>query len=395
MDTITHGIAGALIGKAFFDGEDLFTRKPATARRVASIAATLGAIFPDADIIHDVLSRDPLTLLKWHRSWTHSVVMLPAFALALAALTRYVARKRSWPSPSFAVLLLIYGVGIASHIFLDYATSFGTMLWTPLSRAREQWDLLFIIDFTLTAVVLLPQFVAALYRARDAFPRRALQMWLGFSICAGLAAWLQTLAEFPPSLAAVLLVMVALAALFFAPAVGGWGYRASFKNWNRAGFAAFVVYIGMAAFAHHSAMTRVETFAAEKGIGVETLGALPLPPSLLHWDGLVRTPRGVYEVRMNLRDPYPSGLQDPIEYRYYPDAPPNEFLAAARQLPTVRTYLWFARFPVYRWRKEGDNTVVEFNDLRFLRSRRRPSPFTYRVVYGAQGNVLSQGWAKE
>ncbi len=363
MDTITHGIAGALIGKAFFGGEDLFTRQPLTQRRVAAMAATLGAIFPDVDIVRDVVSRDPMTLLTWHRSWTHSLVMLPAFALGLAALTRYVARKRAISSPSFALLLLIYAVGIGSHIFLDYATSFGTMLWTPLSRTRESWDLLFIIDFTLTAVVLVPQFVAALYRAREGFPRRALRMWLGFSACAGLAAWLLTAAEFPPSLAAMFAVLCILAVLFFAPAAGGWGYRVSLKNWNRAGF--------------------------------ETLGALPLPPSILHWDGLVRTPRGVYEIRMNLSDRFPPGPQDPIVYSYYPDAPPNEFLAVARRLPNVQTYLRFARFPVYRSRKDGGNTVVEFTDLRFFRSRRRPAPFTYQVVFDAEENVLEQGWVKE
>src|SRR5260370_27075407 len=111
----------------------------------------------------------------------------------------------------FGLLLLIYAVGIGSHIFLDYVTSFGTMLWTPLSRTRESWDLLFIIDFTLAAVVLVPQFVAALYRAREGFRWRALQMWLGFSACAGLAAWLLTAAEVPPSLAAMLAVLGILA----------------------------------------------------------------------------------------------------------------------------------------------------------------------------------------
>jgi len=59
MDTITHGIAGALIGKAFFGGEDLFTRQPLTQRRVAAIAATLGAVFPDVDIVRDVASATP------------------------------------------------------------------------------------------------------------------------------------------------------------------------------------------------------------------------------------------------------------------------------------------------------------------------------------------------
>jgi len=39
--------------------------------------------------------------------------------------------------------------------------------------------------------------------------------------------------------------------------------------------------------------------------------------------------------------------------------------------------------------------VVEFTDLRFFRSRRRPAPFTYQVVFDAEENVLEQGWVKE
>src|SRR5690348_3804640 len=79
MDPITHGIAGALIGKGFFSRRHV---------RVPIVAATLGAVFPDVDIIAIQFSRDPLALQRYHRGFTHSFIGLPVFAFALAWLTR-------------------------------------------------------------------------------------------------------------------------------------------------------------------------------------------------------------------------------------------------------------------------------------------------------------------
>ena len=87
MDTITHGIAGALIGKALFNGDDLFTMRPMNRQRIVSWSMMLGAIFPDSDTFRDMFSHNELLVITWHRSITHSLVCLPVFALLLAALT--------------------------------------------------------------------------------------------------------------------------------------------------------------------------------------------------------------------------------------------------------------------------------------------------------------------
>ncbi len=60
MDPVTHGITGALLGKAFFSNRD----KPT--RQVAVFAATLGAVFPDVDTVVDLVSRDPLAIVRYH-----------------------------------------------------------------------------------------------------------------------------------------------------------------------------------------------------------------------------------------------------------------------------------------------------------------------------------------
>ncbi len=107
MDTITHGIVGALIGKAFFAGEASrapfsWSEPPKTAGRVAILACTIGAIFPDIDVLAGPLAHNSLAMMTWHRSITHSVVMLPVWALLLAGLTWFLARRVRWPAPNSA-----------------------------------------------------------------------------------------------------------------------------------------------------------------------------------------------------------------------------------------------------------------------------------------------------
>src|SRR5688572_15239447 len=129
MDTLTHGIVGALIGKAFFadDAPDpsSWRARPQNPGRVAILASTLGAVVPDIDVFAGPLAHNQLAMLTWHRSVTHSLVMLPVWAVVLAVLTGAVARRFRWPAPPTTVLILIYALSISSHIFLDLITSFG------------------------------------------------------------------------------------------------------------------------------------------------------------------------------------------------------------------------------------------------------------------------------
>src|SRR5215831_18715452 len=184
MDTITHGIAGALIGKAYFS--DRYGK-------AATFALTLGAVFPDSDVVADIATADPLAIVKYHRAITHSFVALPFFAFLLAILTRallpWVRRRftrwRDIDAPPLGILTLLYAIGIASHILLDGMTSFGTRMWYAVSSKRVAWDWLFIVDFSFTAILLIPQIIPWIYsarpeRAQGGAKARALRMWLIF-----------------------------------------------------------------------------------------------------------------------------------------------------------------------------------------------------------------------
>jgi membrane-bound metal-dependent hydrolase YbcI (DUF457 family) len=401
MDTITHGIAGALIGKGFF------SENPRTAR-VATFAATVGAMFPDIDILRYGFSSDPLAIVKYHRAITHSFFALPLWALALAFLTRAAlpSLKKSFPrladgnteSPSFLFLTLFYAIGIASHILLDGMTSFGTRMWTPFSQTRVAWDILFIIDFVFTALVLVPQIAAWVFSASgSASPaqsrNRGIAMWLLFTVGAAGAFYIARAVSFPFAAWIIALASAVFALIFFAPAINNWGARIGTAAWCRAGVILTLAYLCCATYAHHVALARVVDAAHAQNIPVARVAALPLPPSLLSWGGNIRTPNGVDQSRFDLRNP------PPPDFHFTPDSPPDPYIAKALDLPEVQLYLGFARFPVIHSTAEGPFHAVDFNETRFIARQhpenQKPTPFSYRVVFDSSGTLVEEGWQSD
>jgi membrane-bound metal-dependent hydrolase YbcI (DUF457 family) len=404
MDTITHGIAGALIGKALFRGEDLFSRRSMNRARIVTWATMLGAIFPDSDVFREIFSHDYMLMITWHRSITHSLLCLPIFAAVLAVISQQFARWRKWNSPSVAQLTGIYAAGMLSHVLLDLVTTFGTMIWSPLAWSRPAWDLVFIVDFSLTGILLIPQLLEWVNRDSLHAKRRALLMWVIFVPSPFFIAAIARIVGAPISDGAIISACLLFSLLFLLPAFRGWGARIPPLIWNRAGFAIACAYIGLTVYAHHVALERVKKFVAFEHIQPESFAALPFPPSLLSWDGLVRTSRGVYEMRIDLTKKSafnesssnagaPDPAAPPIAYKYFPDAPQNPWITRAKQLPEVQKVLWFDRFPVTQFHLENGAPVVEISDLRFAKIRPdRPNGFTYQVRFDTTGNVTSQGW---
>jgi membrane-bound metal-dependent hydrolase YbcI (DUF457 family) len=414
MDTITHGIVGALAGKAFFAGRDVpagFADGEASralsspTARAAIVGCTLGAMFPDIDIFAGPLAHNPLAIMEWHRNITHSALILPFWALLLASASIPIASLLKWKSPPFWTLFAIYAVGIGTHIFLDLATSFGTMVWSPLRYSRPAWDWVFILDLTLTAIALVPQLAAWCYREPGQFWRRAICVWAALAVGTFGAYWFAGAAGygFPAAITGV--VSAIFAAVIFLPAAQGAGFRWTRARWCRAGLAVLCAYIGLAAAAHHEAFADVERFASAQHLQVESLAALPLPPTLTHWVGLVSTPEGVW--RTTFHEPG-SAVEST---QLYTDAKSRDFIEQARKLHDVQVFLWFARYPVWRVRQqEGRQTVIEISDVRFFREhvpdgpvdppqsrsigdiRPRRAGFTFEVVFDAGGSIISHGF---
>ena len=375
MDTVTHGIVGSLIAKGYFSEKH---------GRVAIFAATLGAVFPDVDVVAEGFSHDPLAIVKFHRGITHSWIALPVFALIFAWLTYRIARRFGIETPSWGILSVIYGVAIGSHIALDGMTSFGTRMWDPISQSRVAWDFLFIIDFVFTAIVLLPQIAAWVYRDRTKWRTRATWASVVFALATMGVWYLARAVGFPFQGGTAVVVIGIITGEFLFPALyDPWPDNRA--RWCRFGVYAMVAYILACGVAHHAALARVEQYASTNNISVERIAAIPLPPSLLEWGGAIRSNDGVYSSRFDLRQ------TNAPSFSFRPDSPPDSFTALAVQLPEVRLYWGFARFPVIRTSMEDGHHVVDFFDQRFI-SRREPQPFTYRVVFDDDGEVIEEGW---
>lgn len=374
MDTISTGIGGALFAKALPEE----WRGP---RGVWAVA--LASVVPDADVLAGLLTNNQLAELTAHRAFTHSLlgvaVMAPLLALLLWRFTRDKNYKR---------LLGQVMLGLLWHLFTDLSTSWGTQVFYPFNRDRVVWDWLFIIDFYFSAFLLLPQLVAWTYRERAGALRRGGLLW---AFLAGFAALVIRLASpfFGVSFQWGLLALLAglLAAIFLAPALRDWGFRQSRAAFCRIGVAVFAAYIGVCIVSHALAVRRLEQFiaSAEFRPGVQALAAIPQPLSPFRWSGLILTSAGVYQSWFSVLEAAPP------TYAFFP-SDNNDYVARAQEVPAAKTYLWFARFPVARYRAEGGQHIVEWTDRRFNSFRRRGPSFSFRVVFDAQGQVLFAGF---
>ena len=174
MDPFTHAVLGAIAGAGMGRAQKQRARsgkKDAMAGHTQAmplfLAALIGAVaglFPDIDIITYPIS--PLYYdAYWHRTYTHSAVLAPLWALILSALVYALLRHFSVHRQSFKLIYAICLAGIATHIFGDVITAWGVGVLLPLSEVRLSLGWIFVIDpiFSLTLVLLL----CAIYRGWD------------------------------------------------------------------------------------------------------------------------------------------------------------------------------------------------------------------------------------
>lgn len=136
MDPLTHVATGVAISQLV----------PSPSRGWAALAGFLFAILPDLDYV--LRFTNPLAYLKHHRGFSHSLVALVLYVLVGATLGRLLGGPR-W----FRPLVIIGFLVLASHLFMDWTTSYGTQLLNPFTRAKFSLDWVFIIDPFLSALV--------------------------------------------------------------------------------------------------------------------------------------------------------------------------------------------------------------------------------------------------
>jgi len=153
MDTLTHALSGALLARATAPKDAPLRSIP---RRVA--AGFFACAAPDLDFVLGFVS--PVVYLEHHRGMTHSVVLLPLWALLLSwVLAKLLREPRGWKA--------LYGVtamALGLHIVGDLITSFGTIVFAPLSDARFAWGTTFIIDLWFSGIILAGLLASAFWR---------------------------------------------------------------------------------------------------------------------------------------------------------------------------------------------------------------------------------------
>ena len=241
MDSVTQavlgaGIQGALLGRV-------------QGRRALIYGAALATV-PDLDVL--MRYPDPVSLMTYHRGFSHSIFVLTGLALLLTWLIR-----RYWPQAPYSGrrLFLTLWLVLVTHPLLDAFTVYGTQLFWPLASIPESWSAIFIID----PVYTVPLLLAAVYAVIAGMTRGARRFLAG--------------------------------ALIFSTA-----------------------YLGFGLVGRIAAEQRVRDAMQAQGIAVTELRAIPMPLNTLLWRVIAKTPDGhYYEVVSSWfdREP-PEWLRQPL-----------------------------------------------------------------------------------
>ncbi|MFC0677136.1 metal-dependent hydrolase [Lysobacter korlensis] len=179
MDSVTQIVLGAAVAAAI---------APPGHRRAALLAGAALGTLPDLDFIPiNLVTDDPVARMTWHRSFSHSLLVLPIVAWALWAWFRSRGgRVAQAPRRWFWAMQL----ALVTHPLLDAFTVYGTQLLWPLPPRPVMWSSVFIID-PLYTIWLLIACIAAWWLRERRGAQRALvaglvlsTAYLGFSLLA-------------------------------------------------------------------------------------------------------------------------------------------------------------------------------------------------------------------
>jgi inner membrane protein len=156
VDTLTHALSGALIARAT-------ARKDAPPRSIPRriAAGFFACAAPDLDFVIGYIG--PVEYLLTHRGVTHSLILLPAWALLYSWILAKVLREPG----GWRALYGVTALALVTHIVGDLITSFGTMIIAPFSDWRAAIGTTFIIDLWFTGIILVGLIASAFfYRSR-------------------------------------------------------------------------------------------------------------------------------------------------------------------------------------------------------------------------------------
>ena len=331
MDTLTHALSGALVAR-------LSARRDAPPRAVPRRVAAgfLAAAFPDLDFVIAFFGQVPYLLN--HRGVTHSLLLLPLWALAVAWLLAKLLREPG----GWRAFYGISALAIGTHIAGDVITSFGTMVLAPFSDWRAGIGTTFIIDLWFSGIILAGLAGSLVWR-RTRIPAAVASLVLVGYV--GLQAVLKSQAiEFGRQVAA-------------AQGLGGATVTVQARPVSPFNWTVFVVDDMPYRTAHVNLVREAPRVATPDAGFIARLDAAYQPLDAARWETRSR----------------------------FGDTTEVQALArAAWESPGLAFFRWFADSPAFDGITEG-STCVWFVDLRFVMPGRGTLPFRYGACREAPG----------
>jgi inner membrane protein len=297
MDNLTHSLTGLALARA---GLNRFPH--------ATLLAIIAANIPDVDMASWIQGR--FQALEIHRGYAHSLICLPLMALLAVGITAAISRRRL----PWLLAWMIACIGVASHLLLDWCTSYGTRLLLPFSSRWFYLDIFSLVDWIVLAVLILA--------------------WAG-PFLSGLVS----------------------------SEIGG--RRSSGKGLAIFALLLFVFYAGFRGLMHSRVMSQLESRIYDDVLGgaAVRMAALPRALSPFAWNAIVE---GEHAYRLYQLSAF--GMFDPGEGNVLYKGNWNPDFATASRTPAFRYCLYFSRFPY--WQEAPGSgpeeiNVVTLTDLRF------------------------------
>ena len=331
MDTLTHALSGALLARATAPKDAPPRSLP---RRIA--AGFLACAAPDLDFVTGWFG--PVVYLEQHRGVTHSLLLLPLWALAFSWLLAKILREPNGKTTGWRALYGITAMAIAAHIAGDLITSYGTMVLAPFSDWRAGIGTTFIIDLWFSGIIAVGLLLSIAFRK---------QRW--------------------PAVAALCVL---------------------------------VGYVGFQYVQRERALEFAQQYAMRSGLTGARITAQPRPVTPFNWTVFVSDERAHRFAHVNLVRTEPirytpgDGFIARIDSPYLPldqaiwlvrkryGEVDEQFIEDAWRSEPLAFYRWFADLPAFDG-KEG--SCAYFVDLRFDTPGRGGTPFRYGACRDAPG----------
>jgi inner membrane protein len=138
---------------------------------LATVTMTLAAEAPDLDVLTEFHGR--VFGFAHHRGITHTFVGVP-FVAAFVLLVIYIVyrwrrrgRRDHGPHPRWGLLFWLACLAGLSHILLDFTNNYGVRPFEPFTYKWYSWDIVFIVEPVLWAVLLLGLLLPSLFATVD------------------------------------------------------------------------------------------------------------------------------------------------------------------------------------------------------------------------------------